>query len=85
MAEHRDGWDEFDRKRVDSYAAQKATAEAALKRIDQDGMRFYEAIGDEPMREVTDRMRQETLERIQLFEELILSWTRMAERTRLAD
>lgn len=47
-----------------------------IRAIDTEGMRFYEAIGDKPMREVTAEYRVEQVLRAEQMQKWIAQWER---------
>ncbi len=62
--------------RIKGYRAEQTSARETIRLIDEKVMRFYEATGDEPMHDVTDRRRAEMERRIEHFEEIITLWSR---------
>ena len=63
------------RIRIAKYRARQDAAVARLREIDR-GMTYHQALGNEPMHDVTDQRRNELENEIALYEELVRMWER---------
>lgn len=71
----------FAEERIKSYDEQIASSHKAIARVDG-GMKFYEAVGDEPMREVTSDYRASTLTHIAVLNDARTMWLKQLERAK---
>lgn len=67
-----------DHERIAHYRAERDAALSVVADIDSGGWRFFEAQGDEAMRDVTDARRTEQERVAERMEELAVAWERLS-------
>lgn len=71
-----------DEQRIAHYREHQAHAVAAIADIDSGHHRFFEALGSEPMRDVTDQRRAELVSKADMFEGIARAWEELAAKKR---
>lgn len=66
-----------DEARIAHFIAERDRAREVISKIDTAGWRFYEALGDAPMQEVTAGRRAECVAMAEMMDRLIVAWEKL--------